>query len=108
MLELRALVYDVKPSIIMLCETFTRDDISKAFLQIDGYELIVRKDGKDTANGTARGLLIYCRSDLKAGEYEDPLLDEFTECAGLQIQTTNLKAEPLKIILVYRPPRPPF
>ena len=54
MLEIRAVVYDVKPSIIMLCETFTRDDISKAFLRIDGYELIVRKNGKDTVNGTAR------------------------------------------------------
>ena len=106
MLEFRAVVYDIKPSIIMLCETFTRDDISKAFLSIDGYELIVRKDGTDTTRGIARGLLVYCRSDFKAAEFDDPVMDNFTECAGIQIPVRN--QESIKIILVYRPPRNPF
>ena len=103
----------MKPAVIMLCETFTRLDISKAFLTLDGYELVVRKDGTDTNSGIARGLLIYCRLDLNATELEDPCMNNFIECAGIQLplgdqKTGGKSVDILNLILVYRPPRQPF
>ena len=44
---------------------------------------------------------------MNACEFEDPIFDSFTECAGLQLPVKSHK-ESLKIILVYRPPRQPF
>ena len=57
LLELKALVNDLKPSIILLCETFARSDIGDALLAIEGYECIVRQDGTTTEGGKCRGLL---------------------------------------------------
>jgi rhodanese-related sulfurtransferase len=59
MLEFRALVFERKPSIILLCETFVREDIADAFLSVQGYDCVVRQDGwGDTEGGKCRGLLI--------------------------------------------------
>ena len=112
MLEFRALVFDTKPTIIMLCETFTRDDISKAFLDLDGYECVIRKDGTDTTNGVARGLLVYSKLGIGATEWKNPSFDNITECAGLQvplIKSSGSKSHDyLKLVLVYRPPPTAF
>ena len=35
----------------MLCETFVRSDINDALLAIEGYECVIRQDGKDTEGG---------------------------------------------------------
>ena len=56
---LQSHVYDNKPDIIAVCESFTNSDIGDAHLGVEGYELISRKDGKDTTRGKCRGLLIY-------------------------------------------------
>ena len=36
---------------ICLCETFVREDISNALLSLEGYDMVVRKDGLDTVDG---------------------------------------------------------
>ena len=51
------------------CETFVRPDISSALLALQGYDLVVRRDGNDTVSGKCRGLLVYCKSNLRASEF---------------------------------------
>ena len=47
-------------------------------LRIEGYELISRKDGKDTTSGRARGLLIYAKIGLQAIQCAIPGEDSVT------------------------------
>ena len=46
MLELEAVLVDLKPDIIMLCETWCNENTNIAGLNINGYELLtdLRKD----------------------------------------------------------------
>ena len=57
--ELRAVVSIKRPDVIALTETWTNDDISDDYLNIDGYELMERKDRSDTDRGRGGGILIY-------------------------------------------------
>ena len=59
--ELKADCLLTKPDIIQICETFCRDDIDNAALKKPGYQLVNRRDGRDTAGGRGRGLLVYMR-----------------------------------------------
>ena len=38
--ELRTVVLDLKPDLVLINEAWTHEDITKAYLSIDGYELI--------------------------------------------------------------------
>ena len=73
-----------------------------------GYEIVSRRDGRDTTNGMTRGLLIYCKQGLQASELSISGSDTFTECTGITIPWglghSNHK---LNLVLVYRPPRDP-
>ena len=59
---LKTHVSENKPELIAVCESFTNCDIGDALLGLEQYELISRKDGRDTTNGRARGLLILCQN----------------------------------------------
>ena len=59
LLVFKAYVYDKKPDVICLCETFLRPEITNAQVSLDGYQCVVRQDGNDTISGKCRGLLIY-------------------------------------------------
>ena len=41
---LRTYVYDLKPSIVCICEASTHSSISDSFLALEGYNLTVRAD----------------------------------------------------------------
>ena len=56
---LQSHVFKNKPDIIAVYESFTNNDIGDAHLSVDGYELISRKNGKDTTRGKCRGLIMY-------------------------------------------------
>ena len=56
----------MKPAVVCICEAFTNDAISDAFLALDGYSLVVRADGRDTKDGWCRGILIYVWLDITA------------------------------------------
>ena len=103
---LKAYVYDIKPAAVCICEASTNNSISNAFLNLDGYSLVVRADGKDTKDGWCRGLLIYLRIDIKAERIESELIDNLVECEGVKIPW-GINGEMLSLLLVYRPPRPP-
>ena len=83
MLEFKVLVCDLKPSIIMLCETFAKSDIGDAIIAIDGYDCVVRQDGMDTDRGKCRGLLIYCKVELNATQFVGEGFSDVVECAAL-------------------------
>ena len=48
---LRTYVFDLKPSVVCICEASTNSSTSDAFLSLDGYNLVVRADGTDTSDG---------------------------------------------------------
>jgi hypothetical protein len=82
---LQSHVYDNKPDIIAVCESFTNSDIGDAHLGVEGYELISRKDGKDTTRGKCRGLLIYAKQGLQASQCTIPGEDTVTEMTSVKI-----------------------
>ena len=61
--ELDAVSVDLKPDVILLCETWCNNNTS---LSIKGYEIVtdLRRDRCDTANGIGGGLIVYVREDL--------------------------------------------
>ena len=97
--ELKAVLDMKQPDIIALTETWTNSDISDGFLQLDGYELIVRKDREDTDRGRGGGVLVYvakriCAWKVVAG-------GSFEQCASLMIKAKN---QDLGIHVIYRSP----
>ena len=80
------------------------------YSDIEGYELIARKDGKDTTKGKCRGLLIYAKIGLQAIQCNIPGEDTVTEMTSIKVpwgRGEGGKQEFLHIVLVYRPPRDP-
>ena len=100
---LRGHVSVLLPDFVCLVETFVRPDITDAFLALEGYNLVSRKDGVDTVNGHCRGLLIYCKVGIKATRLDSVGIDSFTECTGVSIPWGN-SGGALSLVLVYRPP----
>ena len=97
--ELRSVAYDLKPDIIMINESWTNSNITNAYLSIDGYELISRKDRVDTSNGRGGGLLLYAKAGLAVVELECKLT--FNQYLTVSIATHPV---PLTLNLVYRSP----
>ena len=65
--ELEAVVSDIQPDIVLICETWCNSSISDANISISGYELQqdLRTDRNDTANGIGGGLVVYSRNGLE-------------------------------------------
>ena len=103
---LRTDVVDLKPELVMICEAGTNSSITNAYLAISGYSLIVREDGQDTTEGWCRGLLIWAKEGLKAGQYESDLIRGMVECAGVTIPWGN-SDRVITVLIAYRPPRYP-
>ena len=82
---LQSHVCDNKPELIAVCESFTNSDIGDALLGVEGYELISRKDGRDTTNGKCRGLLIYAKCGLQAIQCTIPGEDTVTEMTSIKV-----------------------
>ena len=53
---------------ICICESWTHEDHTKAFLEIDGYSLVCRRDREDTSAGFGGGLLMYVKLEICAPE----------------------------------------
>ena len=97
--ELRAVLSELQPDIVLLTETWTNQTIENSILKIDGYELIMRKDRTDTAGGRGGGLLAYVKKGVNA--WELTIESDFCQVRGLglrgQGRVTNL-------YLVYQSP----
>ena len=107
---LRAECFILRPDFLFICETFGNNDISDSYLKIDGYEIISRRDGRDTAGGRCRGLLLYARLGLQASHLVIKGAEDCTECVGISVpwgKGRQSYRETLKLVMVYRPPRVP-
>ena len=102
--DLRAECSTSCPDIILITESFCRSDISDAYLAIPGYQTVSRRDGRDTAGGRGRGLLIYVREGVTAAELQLVGGEGVTECCGVTLPWGRGRGEVLKVVLVYRPP----
>ena len=81
--DLRAECSAASPDIVLIAESFCRADITDAYLAVPGYQIVVRRDGRDTAGGRGRGLLIYVREGVTAAELHLEGGDQVTECSGI-------------------------
>ena len=98
--ELQAVVSLMNPDVIMLTETWTHSEIHKSYLEIGGYELLVRKDRTDTAKGRGGGLLIYVKNEISAWEVEKE--NEVCQVGGIGIKGKS--GSDTHLYLVYRSP----
>ena len=99
--ELAACAAELSPDLILICESWCREDISDAFLQLPGYELIpdLRKDRSDTVNGVGGGLLVYAKQGLTILSLDSGC--NFNQHCSFRIVTGP---EHINITLLYRPP----
>ena len=56
---LKAQIEESKPQIIAITESWTHKDMVESELNLDGYEIINRKDREDTVDGRGGGVLLY-------------------------------------------------
>jgi hypothetical protein len=99
--ELNAVLIDLKPDIVLLCETWCNAGTDAAFLNIDGYtfQSDLRLDRNDTANGIGGGLAVYTVNGLDILAC-DRVVD-FNQYCKFKLE---LKNESLYFYLVYRLP----
>jgi hypothetical protein len=99
--ELNAVLNDIKPDIVLLCETWCNAGTDTAFLNIDGYtfQSDLRLDRNDTANGIGGGLAVYTVNGLDILACDRAI--DFNQYCKFKLE---LKNETLYFYLVYRPP----
>ena len=101
--ELKAMVFDLDPDIVSLCESWTNEEHTASFLSLPGYDLVIRRDRSDTEHGVGGGLLLYVKSCLNVAENDAHIFKDFNQscCVKLQLQGGS----ELSLVLVYRPHR---
>ena len=99
--ELRCVVYDRKPNFVCIVESWSNSTIPDVFLNLDGYNIICRRDREDTNEGVGGGLIIWAQSNLKVSEVCQPEFDDFNQCCSVRIHTAKVSS--LNLVLVYRP-----
>ena len=99
--ELASQISVMDPDLILVTESWCREDISDAFLKLPGYMLQteLRKDRADTANGIGGGLLVYAKPSLNVLFVDSG--SDFNQHCSFKIVT---ETEELNFTLVYRPP----
>ena len=97
--ELRVVVAELKPDLILVNETWTHPDITDAFLKINGYTIIARSDRCDTKSGRGGGLVIYKRLPLCV--YELDVSCPFNQIISVSIPSAH---QAITLNLVYRSP----
>ena len=74
-----------RPKAICVNETFANDSVSDAQLKLQGYEMIVQRDGRDTLGGKCRGLAIYIEEGLGAVRTHHSGEENVVEAATVEI-----------------------
>ena len=97
--EMRVVAADKRPDVMTLTETWTNDTIENAFLNVDGYNLIERKDRSDTGGGRGGGILVYVRKELCA--WSEKVTTNFNQCSCVKIKGSS---NVLSLYTVYRSP----
>ena len=86
--------------IICVNETFTNNSVSDAQIAIEGYELIARRDRKDTEGGRCRGLVMYTEKGLGAVRTKHAGEEEVIEAATIEVSWGG--GRKLTVCQVYR------
>ena len=99
--ELEAVVSDIQPDIVLICETWCNSSISDANISISGYELQqdLRTDRNDTANGIGGGLVVYSRNGLEVLSCDKN--SDFNQYCKFMLKSDG---ETYHFYLIYRPP----
>ena len=98
--QLNCVAAELEPDIILITETWCHENISDAFLKIDGYEIVsdLRINRADTAHGRGGGLIVFIRPSFTVFKI-DTLIDFSQYCV--------FKLDNVTIYLVYRSPNAP-
>jgi exonuclease III len=94
--EFETVINEVKPMIIGITETWGNEDVSEAYLKLDGYQVPYRNDRKDRKGGVC--LIVH--ESLKAVLCEDLTLSNFEESVWCKIDVGN--NDTLLVGTVYR------
>ena len=97
--EVKAMMSIDQPDVMAFTETWTHGGIGNEFLEIDGYELLVRSDRNDTEKGRGGGILVYIRKNLNARHVEEKT--EFNQSSSIEIKDGR---ESVKLHVIYRSP----
>ena len=81
--EVKATMTIEKPDVMAFTKTWTHGGIGNEFLEIDGYELLVRSDRNDTEKGRGGGIL-YIKRNLNARHVEEKT--EFNQSSSIEIK----------------------
>ena len=96
--ELRALIEIEKPDIVALTETWTNESVSDAYIQLKGYEMVVRSDRKDTTGGRGGGIAVYTKGVHAWNEEAETM---FNQCAHVKIKN---RKQLINLYVIYRSP----
>ena len=101
--QIKILLFDEKPHIFCITETWLNKDISSSILNVENYYIDddFRIDRTDTLHGRGGGLLIYARNDIVLKKVENcSSFNQFCQFQLLMQHGNN----PLNVTLIYRSP----
>ena len=97
--ELRAETFRIKPDLIAVTESWTHDNITNAFLNIDGYQFKMRQD----KGGRGGGILLYAsKSTISNSIIPSSNIFKVNQCIFCDIQSST--GDLVTLITVYRSP----
>jgi hypothetical protein len=99
--ELEALLNDIRPDIVLICETWCNTGTAESFLNIDGYtfQSDLRMDRTDTANGIGGGLAVYTVNELNVVTCDRAI--NFNQYCKFRLDSD---VDSMYFYLLYRPP----
>ena len=97
--ELRAIITVMEPDIVAITESWTNEMIGNELLVIDGFEMVVREDRKDTEGGRGGGILVYARKELNVWREDGP--PGFNQGATVKVKCG---CEDVALHVIYRSP----
>jgi hypothetical protein len=98
--ELACIAESEKPDLILVMESWCKNDITDVFLAIDGYNLQtdLRMDRGDTVRGRGGGILVYAREGMQILKTDNLVTTH--QCCSFVVSD-------ISIYLIYRSPNAP-
>ena len=97
--EMRVIVANNKPDVLIITETWTNDSVSNDYLRIPEYDIIKRQDRNDTDRGRGGGIIMYAKRTLFAWRVNCDTT--FNQCAMMGVKLNRID---LHVMAVYRSP----
>lgn len=98
--ELAVLTNEQYPDLLLITESWCNGSITDAFLQLDNYNLEIREDRTDTANGIGGGLLVYAKKGITISRRDKS--SSFNQYCCFSVSCEG--KQDLNVTLVYRSP----